>query len=36
MVFLIGDFTGTIGDPTGKKATRPELSRDEIEANAET
>jgi tyrosyl-tRNA synthetase len=36
VVFLIGDFTGMIGDPTGKKATRPQLTRDEIEANAAT
>ena len=36
VIFLIGDFTGLIGDPTGKKTTRPALSRDEIEANAET
>jgi tyrosyl-tRNA synthetase len=36
VIFLIGDFTGLIGDPTGKKATRPALSRDEILANAET
>ena len=36
VVFLIGDFTGLIGDPTGKKATRPQLTRDEIEANAAT
>jgi len=36
VIFLIGDFTGLIGDPTGKKATRPALSREEIEANAET
>jgi len=36
VVFLIGDFTGMIGDPTGKKATRPQLTRDEILANAET
>jgi tyrosyl-tRNA synthetase len=36
VVFLIGDFTGIIGDPTGKKATRPALSREEILANAET
>src|SRR3990172_693718 len=34
--FLIGDFTGMIGDPTGKNQTRPPLSRDEIEANAQT
>jgi tyrosyl-tRNA synthetase len=36
VVFLIGDFTGMIGDPTGKKATRPPLTREEILANAET
>ncbi len=36
VVFLIGDFTGMIGDPTGKKATRPQLTREEILANAET
>jgi len=36
VTFLIGDFTGLIGDPTGKKATRPALSREEILANAET
>jgi tyrosyl-tRNA synthetase len=36
VVFLIGDFTGLIGDPTGKKATRPQLSREQIEANAAT
>jgi len=36
VVFLIGDFTGMIGDPTGKKSTRPQLTRDEIAANAET
>jgi tyrosyl-tRNA synthetase len=36
VIFLIGDFTGLIGDPTGKKATRPALSRQEVEANAET
>ncbi len=36
VVFLIGDFTGMIGDPTGKKATRPQLSREEILRNAET
>lgn len=36
VVFLIGDFTGMIGDPSGKNATRPPLSRDEINANAET
>src|SRR5213082_1759371 len=36
VIFVIGDFTGMIGDPTGKKATRPALSREQIEANAET
>jgi tyrosyl-tRNA synthetase len=36
VVFLIGDFTGMIGDPTGKKATRPALTEEEIGANAET
>jgi tyrosyl-tRNA synthetase len=36
VIFLIGDFTGMIGDPTGKSKTRPPLSRPEIEANAET
>jgi tyrosyl-tRNA synthetase len=36
VIFLIGDFTGMIGDPTGKKATRPALTREEIEANADT
>ncbi|HUO95965.1 MAG TPA: tyrosine--tRNA ligase, partial [Steroidobacteraceae bacterium] len=36
VVFLIGDFTGMIGDPTGKNATRPRLTREEIEANAHT
>ncbi len=36
VVFLIGDFTGMIGDPSGKNATRPPLSVDEIKANAET
>src|SRR5579864_7728486 len=36
VVFVIGDFTGMIGDPTGKKATRPALTRDEIAANAKT
>src|ERR1044072_844983 len=34
-IFLIGDFTGLIGDPSGKSATRPQLTRDEINANAE-
>jgi len=36
VIFVIGDFTGMIGDPTGKSKTRPPLSREEIEANAET
>lgn len=36
VVFLIGDFTGMIGDPSGKNATRPPLSRDEIKDNAAT
>ncbi len=36
VVFLIGDFTGMIGDPTGKKATRPQLTREQVLANAET
>jgi tyrosyl-tRNA synthetase len=35
-IFLIGDFTGLIGDPSGKTATRPQLTREEINANAET
>lgn len=36
VIFLIGDFTGLIGDPSGNSATRPQLSREEINANAET
>lgn len=36
VVFLIGDFTGLIGDPSGKSKTRPQLTREEVEANAET
>lgn len=36
VVFLIGDFTGLIGDPTGKNETRPPLTREEVLANAET
>jgi len=36
VVFLIGDFTGMIGDPTGKSATRPPLTLEEVAANAET
>ncbi|MFU8785226.1 tyrosine--tRNA ligase [Aliidiomarina sp.] len=36
VVFLIGDFTGMIGDPTGKNVTRKPLSREDVLANAET
>jgi tyrosyl-tRNA synthetase len=36
VIFLVGDFTGMIGDPTGRSATRPPLSREQIEQNAET
>jgi tyrosyl-tRNA synthetase len=36
VVFLIGDFTGMIGDPTGRNATRPRLTPDAIKANAQT
>jgi len=36
VIFLIGDFTGMIGDPTGKKSTRPQLTREQLAANAET
>ena len=36
VIFLIGDFTGMIGDPTGRSVTRPPLSREQIEQNAET
>src|SRR5213075_120583 len=36
VIFLIGDFTGMIGDPTGRSATRPPLSREQIVENAET
>src|SRR5215204_4571482 len=36
VIFLIGDFTGMIGDPTGRNTTRPPLTREQIEANAET
>jgi tyrosyl-tRNA synthetase len=36
VIFVIGDFTGMIGDPTGKSKTRPPLSREEIERNADT
>src|SRR5215468_8529748 len=36
VIFLIGDFTGMIGDPTGRSVTRPPLTREDIERNAET
>ncbi|MGB1921797.1 MAG: tyrosine--tRNA ligase, partial [Alcanivorax sp.] len=36
VIFLIGDFTGMIGDPTGKSATRPPLTREDVLRNAET
>jgi tyrosyl-tRNA synthetase len=36
VVFIIGDFTGMIGDPSGRSKTRPMLSREQIEANAQT
>ncbi len=36
VIFLIGDFTGLIGDPSGKSVTRPQLTRAQINANAET
>src|ERR1700686_5295404 len=36
IIFLIGDFTGMIGDPTGRNITRPPLSREELDANAKT
>ncbi len=36
VIFLIGDFTGMIGDPTGRSATRPPLTQEQIEQNAET
>ena len=36
VVFLIGDFTGLIGDPTGKNATRPPLTREQVADNAKT
>lgn len=35
-IFLVGDFTATIGDPSGKKKTRPALSPEQVEANART
>jgi len=36
VIFLIGDFTGMIGDPSGRNTTRPALSREQIDANAQT
>jgi tyrosyl-tRNA synthetase len=36
VIFLIGDFTGLIGDPSGRNATRPPMTREQIDANAET
>lgn len=36
MIFLIGDFTGMIGDPSGKSVTRPPLTREQVLENAET
>jgi tyrosyl-tRNA synthetase len=36
VIFLIGDFTGMIGDPTGKNATRKPMTREDVEANAKT
>src|SRR5438477_13156448 len=36
VIFLIGDFTGMIGEPTGRSATRPQLSADELMRNAKT
>src|SRR5579864_6118436 len=36
VIFLIGDFTGMIGDPSGRSATRPPLTRADVERNAET
>src|SRR6516165_3897776 len=36
VIFLIGDFTGMIGDPTGRSVTRPPLTREDIDRNAET
>ena len=36
VIFLVGDFTSMIGDPSGRNATRPALTREQIEANAQT
>ncbi|MEI7834505.1 MAG: tyrosine--tRNA ligase, partial [bacterium] len=36
IIFIVGDFTAMIGDPSGRSATRPQLSREQVRANAET
>src|SRR5262247_3096109 len=36
VVLIVGDYTGMVGDPSGRSKTRPQLSRDELEANAAT
>ena len=36
VIFLVGDFTAAIGDPSGRNTTRPPLTREQIEANAQT
>jgi tyrosyl-tRNA synthetase len=36
VIFLIGDFTSMIGDPSGRNTTRPPLTREQIESNAQT
>ena len=36
VIFLIGDFTGMIGDPTGKNTTRPPLSKEDVQKNAKS
>lgn len=36
VIFLIGDFTALIGDPSGRNVTRPPLTREQVELNAET
>ncbi len=36
VIFLIGDFTGMVGDPSGRSSTRPQLTREQVMANAET
>ena len=36
VILIIGDFTASVGDPSGKNATRPQLSREQIMANAQT